>query len=205
MKRLITFGDSVTWYDRQRYLATTHTPGQRCVGYQQVLRATFGVPVRNEGVSGETLQQIVQRVATFAFRPGDVLVLFGGINNFNKEALSQIGSPSTLAPETFTGATRHCLTQLAQTHPSMPVLLVAPYPVYKREKGWSAGAYRERILALGREFDRPVCDLWALDVKADVTRFFADDVAQTGFLFHPTDWGHRLIGRQLADALAQLN
>ena len=50
IKKWVTFGDSVTWYNQQPYLPITKEPEKICNGYQVHLEENLPIKIENQGI-----------------------------------------------------------------------------------------------------------------------------------------------------------
>ena len=83
-KKIVTFGDSITWYDHQLFVDKTTMPNTRAIGYQTYLRSAFGCEVNNQGISGQNTKQIGTRSKAFDYSDYSLATFFAGVNDFGQ-------------------------------------------------------------------------------------------------------------------------
>lgn len=194
MTTLVTFGDSVTWYDQQQFLPVTYVAGERVVGYQSYLRQDLGLSVINAGVSGETTAEICARALAFDYSTVDAATFLCGINDFNKDYPENIGRvvPTGTVAEanTFCGALQTAIEDAKRRAPQVKLGLIAPFPVARRGEFMPA-VYRDCLQDIASQYGVPLLDLYALaPIDAHDPRDFADNPDRVTFYFHPNNGGY---------------
>lgn len=194
MTTLMTFGDSVTWYDQKRFLPVTNSPGEPVIGYQSYLRRDLGLTVINGGVSGETTAEICRRALAFDYAGVDAVTFFCGINDFNKYYPDGIGTVlprgTVQEADTFCGALQMAIEDAQRRTSGLRIGLIAPYPVQRRGE-YLPPVYSEQLRAIATLYDLPLLDLYALaPIDAHNPRDFVDNPDRVTFAFHPTNDGY---------------
>ncbi|EFU73789.1 hypothetical protein HMPREF9088_1392 [Enterococcus italicus DSM 15952] len=203
----VAFGDSITWYHGQKFLDFTKEPGVKVNGYQYYLEKELGITVKNEGVSGDTIQQICQRSLRFDFSDFSGVLYFGGVNNFNKMPDSTFGKieeiDSDFNEETFCGAYQKMLEDVIVRYPEKRIILIIPYKVYKKELGIMPEKFPQTIKKIASLYSLSCCDLY-FESGFNILNFstyFVDDDEKVGYYFHLNNLGYEKISQNLISFL----
>lgn len=208
-KKVVTFGDSVTWYDGKP-ANPRFTQHSMIVGYQSHVRKALGWKVTNKGVSGDTTQQICERSLKFDYRDYDLAIFFAGINNLRDDPdqhygeLQPIGGPFDRG--TFCGAYQKMVEDVIQRSPETKLLLIVPYKCWSGEHGLLPPKFRDTILAIGILYGIPVLNLYDNLQFNELNRevFFADDPAKQPWFFHLNDLGYQWLADLLIPCLKNM-
>ena len=198
-KRIVTFGDSVTWYDGNQYGTNTKESGTTVKGYQSYMREELGATVINQGVSGNTMQQINTRIKLYDFTSVDACTIMGGTNNYRDQEEGSLGNVlplgSTFDENTFTGALQSSIEYILTNNPECKLLLFTPI------KGWYAETagrtpmtteISDTIMDVAELYGLPVCDLYKNSGINELTEsaHIVDSTA-VSMRFHPSTKGYK--------------
>ena len=153
-----------------------------CQCYLQLTGRMLGMDVKNLGVSGGCLvnKEMADYLATQV--EGDVFFLELGINVLGR-----------YTPEEFEEKVFYTLETVAKGHPRQPVFVTGLYPFRNADEKYQA--FQASVKKAALELKLPnlhYLDPWKL--LPDFTGLSTDGC-------HPTDYGHMLIARNLADAI----
>ena len=208
-KRIVTFGDSRTWYDGHLYTenAKSELQGSVCVGYQEQMRKLMMAQVENQGASGETSAQICTRIRAFDFTGYDAVFLEGGVNDFVKSSQVTVGelAPIGSAFDTTTiyGAWQSAVEHILTNYPSVLIYMDIPAIAWT-----SAGLFPYSTAKIKGEiaelYNLPCLDLYKKSGINEVNRdyWYCDDVSKTNWRLHFNDYGNALIGQKIAGFLS---
>lgn len=131
-KRIVAFGDSITWYDGKLYLASHLDSGKLAVGYINYLRTQLGASVVNQGVSGNTMSNILSRIKSFVFEENQIVTISAGANDWSQEI--PVGSLSlpeaTFVESEFYGALQSAVEHILNLNLGIEIVLVTPIRGY---------------------------------------------------------------------------
>ena len=198
-KRIVTFGDSVTWYDGNQYGTNTKESGTTVKGYQSYMREELGATVINQGVSGNTMQQISARIKAYDFTAVDACTIMGGTNNYRDQEEGALGSVlplgSTFDENTFTGSLQSSVEYILTSKPDIKLFLLAPI------KGWYANEagrtpmtteISDTVFEVAELYGLPVCDLYRNSGINELTESaYIVDSSSVSFRFHPSSEGYK--------------
>lgn len=199
----VTFGDSVTWYDQKNFLPFTNKPNQLCVGYQSHLTEKLNWKITNQGISGDTTQDVFIRSSTFDYSTYDGVSFLVGINNFNKSTLKQFGQVQGIGTlfntDTFCGAYQQMIEDIIQKFPHLQIILISPYRVFKQGFGELPPIYSETIKEIAEVYQLPFCDLYYDSPICPTTHpeDFVDDFKVVQYYFHLNNQGYEKISEVL--------
>ncbi|MHC5268731.1 SGNH/GDSL hydrolase family protein [Enterococcus sp. LJL98] len=202
-KNWVAFGDSVTWYDQKQFLAFTRQPNQKCQGYQTHLEQELEIKIENQGISGNTVQDVCQRSLNFDYAHYQGVSFFVGINNFNKMSTSTFGQIEEKGhpfdASTFCGAYQTMIEDVLNRAPHVQILLIIPYKVFKQTHGELPAIYSQTIRQIAQLYGLPFCDLYThspID-PLDVPQDFVDDFNLVHYYFHLNNEGYKKIATLL--------
>lgn len=201
IKKWVTFGDSVTWYNQQPYLPITKEPEKICNGYQVHLEENLPIKIENQGISGDTVQDVCQRSSVFDYQAFEGVSFFVGINNFNQQIPEGqiLDKHSVFDQTTFCGAYQGLIEDVLHRFPEKKILLIAPYKVWKKSLGLLPEKYSQIIKEIGHVYQLPVCDLYhasAINPLENVADF-VDNPENVDYYFHVNDQGYEKISQIL--------
>lgn len=203
-KKLVTFGDSRTWYDGQTYSNSCKTEwkGKTCRGYQQEIIEMLGVEINNQGVSGETSAQICARIRAFDFSNYDMALFEGGVNDYSATPgqIAPIGS--TFNTSTVYGAWQSAIEYVTSNYPHVKIYMDVPAIAWKNQNDdvydYNLGKIKKEVAEL---YNLPCKDLYKESGITVVNRdyFYCDDPANSNnWHLHFNDYGNAWIGQELA-------
>ena len=205
-KKLVTFGDSRTWYDGQLYTYRTKTEwkGKTCRGYQQELVDLLGVEITNAGVSGEDSAQICARIREFDFTNYDIALLEGGVNDFIKSKTAGQIAPigATFDTTTVYGAWQSAIEYILNNYPVVKIYMDVPAIAWTGANDtmfpYELAKVKKDVAEL---YNIPCKDLYKEGGINVLNRdyYYADDVAASdNWHLHFNDYGNALLGAELA-------
>ncbi|QUC03568.1 SGNH/GDSL hydrolase family protein [Atopobium sp. oral taxon 416] len=171
-EKIACFGDSTTWGDNG-----IGTGGNQISWTTQIKPLVKASEVTNLGVKGSRMGIKADRTDSFVERwqrgidlSGDVIVVFGGVNDFERAVpLGKMGSED---PHTFYGAVNTLVTGIVGRYPEAQVVFLTPCksggvvrkglpPFYqKNEVGEYEEAYADTVLEVCAHYAVPTIDLF---------------------------------------------
>ncbi len=136
----------------------------------------------------------------------DVIVVFGGTNDYAQANPNELGRAEDTDEHTFYGALKSLMEKLITAHPYATVVFATPI---HREKeidyglpGLTLRDYVNAIKEIAESYSVPVIDLWKnagiqARVPAVMEKYLADGL-------HPNDRGHRRIAERMYNFLSAL-
>ncbi|MDM8174803.1 SGNH/GDSL hydrolase family protein [Olivibacter sp. 47] len=212
-KTIVTFGDSITWYDGKKFNESHAESSNVVKGYQYYLRRELGCYVDNQGVSGYDMTQIYQVIKNYDdFDEVDAILITSGANDHRKAV--PVGDTESIAAKfdttTFTGSLQASIEFILTNNPSIRIYLMTPIIGYYNESGTSdvPGPYKgERILSedyvaaikkVGNIYNIPVCDVYHTTGINKLTRTtLIGDKVDVPYYLHPTQEGYQRIANVL--------
>lgn len=194
-KRCVTFGDSITWYDKQTYNINTLESGVKVKGYQSYLEEMLGLTITNQGVSGNTTPQVCTRIKAFDFTGYDLVTLMSGTNDFRDASTEQIGIIQTIGSifdeTTFIGAYQTMIESILTRYPNIRIQIFTPFMVW-RNGVLMPETYIDALKSVGELYGIPVLDLYHNSGINDLTKglFIVDDTSKVNYQFHPSTKGY---------------
>ena len=207
-KKIVTFGDSRTWYDGETYGDTTKSPwtGETCVGYQQTMANLLGATIINQGFNGYTSAQICTEIRSYDFTGVDAVFLEGGANDFVKSSQVTIGEiapiGSTFDTTTVYGAWQSAVEYILTNYPSCLIYMDIPAIAWLGSGDtvfpYDTAKIKGEIAAL---YNLPCLDLYKDGGINIINRdyWYVDDPSETNnWRLHFNDYGNALIGAKIA-------
>ena len=207
--KLVTFGDSITWDDGHAYGDGSIDPAHICKGYQSWLREWTGMYIFNEGVSGNTLPQICEKIRNYTILSNfNTVSINGGANDSLKSVefgeAKEIGG--NLDTTTTCGAVQSAIEHILNANPHINIVLITPI------KGWHHKTetseievpekYADMYKQLGKLYSIPVCDWYNESGLNKLNReSFYLDLPTRSFMLHPTDAGNKKMAKVLLDCM----
>lgn len=205
-KKFVTFGDSITWYDGNRYINTHIEKGQLAKGYQSYMRERLGCIIDNQGVSGYNMTEIwMNRISGFDFDKVDAVTITSGANDHKNGILPGVVLPigSTFDVNTYAGAIQASVEKIIIENPDAKIFLITPVQGWYNEKNTTnvpgpynmemtiSKDYVDVMKEIGLLYGLPVCDLFNLTGINDLTRpTFIGDKETMPYYLHPTNKGY---------------
>ena len=205
-KKIVTFGDSRTSYDKTFYSNKTKPDiaGNICIGYQEQMRNLMMVTIKNQGKSGDTSAKICARVRAFDFTSYDAVLLEGGVNDFVKSSSVTIGEiqpiGGTFDDTTVYGAWQAAIEYILTNYPATQIYLTIPAIAWT-----GAGVFPYSIAKIKGEiaelYNLPCIDLYKNGGINEINRdnWYCDDLDLTEWRLHFNDAGNALIGAKIAE------
>jgi lysophospholipase L1-like esterase len=127
-KSVVTFGDSITWYDGNAYNWGKEV-GQVAKGYQSYMQERLGLVTYNEGESGITMLRVAQKIRSYNnFKNVNYMTIMSGANDERRN--TPVG---TLAPkgsnfntQTYIGALQSGIEYALSQNPNITIVLFTP-------------------------------------------------------------------------------
>ncbi|WP_439874863.1 GDSL-type esterase/lipase family protein [Bacillus mycoides] len=187
-KRIVGHGDSIMWYDGNKY-----PDGTTSVGYLTNMNKKIGFSsMLNKGVSGACIAQnqdeyadICDVVKTVDYTLYDIVIIAGGTNDFGRAVpLGVLGNSSTTTFDrtTFYGAYREIVEYILSKNPTIQIVLFTPLKRknFDNKNGASCvlGDYAKAINNIGELYSLPVIDLYSLSGvnKNTLSTYTIDDL-----------------------------
>lgn len=219
-KKVVTFGDSITWYDGRQFGAGHLESGQMVIGYQSYMRDKLGCNADNQGRSGWDMTQILSVVNSYDFTNVDAVTLTSGANDHRKNVpigvVGAIGSAFNVT--TFAGAMQTAIEKIINANKDIKLFLITPIRGWYFESGTSnvPGPYKNEqllsidyvnmIKSLGQLYSLPVID-WYYEVgfnELNKSYFLGDNLETVPFyLLHPNQKGYKKMGEMVVGSLSK--
>lgn len=196
-KTITAFGDSITWYDGQTFFSSHIEYGQTVKGYLSYVRERLGTTVVNQGVSGNTLPMINNRIKQHNFAGVDAVTINGGINDFSVGTAVGTIQPigSIFDNTTSIGAIQESIEYILGVNPEIKIYLLTPIKGWHNEKGAMPDTLPNLIKEIGDLYSIGVCDLYSESGINELTKnVYLGDGAPTGYKVHPTNKGFERMG-----------
>lgn len=197
-KTIVTFGDSITWYDGHKYILATKEAGNKVKGYQSYMRKSLNVTVINQGISGNTTPQINRRIKTCNFSNVDAVTILAGTNDFRDMDIEKVGKIQPVGSKfdnrTFIGAYQEAIEYILRVNPEIKVYLFTPIKAWTDEHGLMPEAYPNAVIELGKLYSLNVCDLYHESGINDLTKnIYIVDSNTVPYDFHPSTKGYERV------------
>lgn len=201
-KKIVTFGDSITWYDGRNYIANTTEPGVLVKGYQTYMREELGATVINQGHNAYTTPQLNSAIQSYDLTGVDAVTILTGTNDFRDIATEEIGNIQPIGgpfdSTTFVGAYQAAVEHILATYPEVKLYLLTPIKAWTDANGLMPDAYPNAVVELGKLYSLSVCDLYHESGINDLTKsVFLVDTDAVAFDFHPSTKGYARVANIL--------
>ena len=209
-KKIVTFGDSITWYDGHAFQSSHIQSGTIAKGYQSYMREKLGAVVDNQGYDGAHSKLIVEsKVKGYTDYSGvDAVTFTCGANDhrlgFPLGVLQSVGT--THDTNTFTGAIQDGIEYMLTQKPDLKIYLITPIKgwftaeVGNRYKGENIISldYVNRLKEIADFYSLPILDWYHLSGINDLNYrvngqpyYIGDNPAVwTAYQLHPTNDGY---------------
>lgn len=201
-KKIVTFGDSITWYDNQPFVANSVVPNKRCIGYQTYLRSAFDCGVNNQGISGQHSGQIMNRSFTFDYSTYELALIFMGVNDFGSER--QAGEVLPIGGDfnryTLVGAAQAMIEDILTRSPQTKIGLIIPYKVWNTDVGGlMPRTFADGLMEVAKLYGIPFLNLYDEAQLNELNRdyYFVDDQTKVPYYYHLNNKGYELISRKI--------
>lgn len=212
-KTLVTFGDSITWYDGNRFAATHSESGQLAVGYQHYAFNRLGCRIDNQGQSSATMPVIyTDKVLSYNYADAYAVTLTSGANDQRLSvAVGTVGAiGGTFSTTTFTGAMQASIEHIIAQNKATKIILVTPVRgfFFNTPTVPINRAYATAIKDLAQLYGLPVCDFYdrsginELNYRDGAVPYYIGDNDGEPYAVHPTNLGYRRMGELYAETLA---
>lgn len=200
---VVTFGDSITYYDGKNFGSAHMENGITSKGYQTHIRERLGCNVDNQGVSGYNMPEILGVIKGYDFTSTDIVTITSGANDHNDitsgtEKLGSIAPIGSVFDEnSFYGALQSAIEYILAQNINIKIVLITAI------KGWFASGimpetYANAFKELGKLYSLPVCDWYNESGINDITKsVYIGDITASGKYLHPTNAGYE----RMADVL----
>lgn len=201
-KKMVTFGDSITWYDNNPFVSNSLLYNKRCVGYQTYLRSAFDCGISNQGISGQHSGQIMNRSFQFDYSTYELALFFMGVNDFGSERqageLLEIGGDFNRY--TLIGAYQAMIEDILTRSPQTKIGIIVPYKVWNTQVGGlMPRAYVDGIMDVAKLYSIPYLNLYDEAQLNELNRdyYFVDDQTKVPYYYHLNNKGYELISRKI--------
>lgn len=165
------------------------------------LAKNLPIKIENQGISGDTVQDVCQRSCVFYYQDFEGVSFFVEINNFNQQiSYGQIlPKHSVFDKTTFYGADQWMIEDVLNCFSKKKILLIAPYKVWKKSLGLLPEQYSQAIKEIGSVYQLPICDFHhdsAINPLQNATDF-VDNPELVDYYFHVNDQGYKKINQVL--------
>lgn len=169
-KTIYTFGDSITWYDGNKYTENHLESGKIAKGYQSYIRGELGAKVENYGISGETLVGIYNTIKGKKYENTDGVIITGGVNDwFYEVPIGELEPPgSEFDVKTSFGALQSSVEHIQEANKDTAIFLMTPIPGAFKEDSQEKIAgqelpvqYQKMFLEVSDLYNLPVLDLYS--------------------------------------------
>jgi lysophospholipase L1-like esterase len=197
-RTFVTYGDSITWYDGEEYLAETKEPGITVAGYQSYMRNRLNARVINRGFSGYTTPEISRYIQNSDLAGVDAATILTGTNDFRDMRSEPIGEVSPIGnafdSDTFIGAYQQGIEYILNNYPGTKIYLFAPIQAWEDSLGLMPETYPQAVIDLGALYSIPVCDLYHQSGIDESTKSdYIVDIEELPFDFHLSSKGYAKI------------
>ena len=212
-KAIVTFGDSITWYDLNKY-TNGDEQGSRVKGYQSYMR-DIGMMVDNQGISGYTMPQIYNKEVVPYERFGvvDYVTIFAGAND--SKNLVQVGEVaeigSTFDTATYIGALQAIIEHILNINTQVKIVLFTPIKGWVYQSGkppMTKREYVDAVKAVGKVYSLPVIDIYDTIGLSVITRDVMindpEPPTNTQYSLHPSTYGYSRMADIILPQLAQV-
>lgn len=208
-KKIVTFGDSITWYDNQTYVPNTTDSGTRCLGYQTYLRSCFGAEVENQGVSGNNTNQVCNRSKSFNYKDYELVTFLSGVNDFGQSR--QVGEikpiGSSFNESTLCGAYQSMIEDVIKRFPEIKIAIIIPYKVWNTQLGGLIKEeYINSIINIAKLYSIPYLNLYEESQLNELNKdfYFVDDKSKVPYQYHLNNKGYELISRLIVSFIDKI-
>ena len=197
-KTIVTYGDSITWYDGEEYLPETKEPGITVVGYQSYMRDKLNAIVINRGISGYTTPEISRCIQNSDLAGVDAVTILAGTNDFKDMKSEPIGEISSIGSssdmDTFIGAYQQAIEYILNNYPGTKIYLFTPVQAWEDSLGLMPETYPQAVIDLGALYSIPVCDLYHQSgINESTKSVYIVDIDELSFDFHLNTKGYTKI------------
>lgn len=208
----VTFGDSLTYYDK-RFFSDTHVQrGKYVFGYQYYIRAKFGCKTINKGNNGWDLTQIQATIKGFDFTGIDFVLITSGANDHRNGTPpgNVLDLKSTFDITTTAGALQSSIEHILSQNSKVQIFLATPISGFYYQSGTKdvPGPYKKEtvlsrdyadvFLNVGAMYNLPVCNWYdQIVINTSNKTELLGDRSDQAYSLHPTLAGFRLMGETL--------
>lgn len=208
-KKMVCFGDSITYYDGHEFDAATKPEwqGKTAYGYESYLRQAFGGIVENQGIGGQRTDQIANRSKSFNYDGYEAVTFYCGVNDWNqKRTVGQVQAiGSSFDTNTFAGAYQSMIEDVLNRFPTIKVGIILPYKVWKQNVVLTK-TYIDQTVQLAQLYALPYLDLYGCSGINELNRdaLFVDDKSRENKHFHVNNHGYAMIGPKVVQFVEKL-
>ncbi len=204
-KKLVTFGNSRTWYDGQVYSESTSEPGVLVNGYQSYIRERLGMEVINMGVSGAKVRDTLTTIQNYDFDGSEYAIsLMHGTNNFNEIASGTAGksigtTDFTMSGNydlnTYAGELQTLVEWVSVNLPHMKFYIMSDAWGWKEGYGRMDEDYPRIMEEIANLYNYPYLDLYhnCGFNENNMTHYYVDILENVHFYFHENTKGFERI------------
>ena len=186
-KKYYAFGDSITYWDSR---TSWYDPDVYMIGYPSYMRNILGAEVVNEGVAGQTANQITTRLLATNLADAYAVTFMAGANDLNNSV--PVGTIGQFDRSTYIGNLETAIQYVLTNYPKVKMYLLSP--LWESHAGWEA--YANAMQSVADYYGVPILR-W--DRISGLNTFTADTfyVIEGTSRVHPNNDGYA----RLADCL----
>lgn len=214
-KKVICYGDSLTWYDGKAFTWGPHQ-GETCIGFESYLINELNVAqASNYGASGTTTPQICTNIVNQKANlvNYDYMTIMGGDNddrlNVSVGTVQPVGG--TFDTLTVCGALQNAIEQALAVNPNLRIILMTEPMGWTYQNGsldrvsdLIPDAYRK----VAKQYGLPLIDNWANSGVNELTRntLLADppDTENQLYMYHPNNDGWIRISKYIVNSFRMI-
>lgn len=211
-KKIICYGDSLTWYDGQAF-TWGDDEGVTCVGFETYINNELnGRQITNLGDSGKTTPEICTNIKSHSeLDYYEVMTIMGGDNDDRLSVsvgeVMPIGS--TYDTTTICGALQSAIEYALTQNPSLRIVLMT------EPMGWTyrnntmvrvSDAIPQAYRDVAEFYGLPLIDLWNESGINELTRdtYYADPPDNHYYMYHPNNEGWIRLSKIIVNALKNI-
>lgn len=208
-KSIVTYGDSLTWYDENKYTWGIDQ-NKICIGYQTYLRNFLKMSTTNRGVSGKSTPQICETIKNANdLTDFDYMTIMGGDNDdrLNIEIGTLLPIGSTFDTSTVYGALQSAIEYALSQNPELRIILMTEpmgwtyrNGIFERVSDLIPNAYRR----VAEQYGLPLIDNWLNSGINEFNRniYFCDPSDDNQlYFYHPNNSGWERISRYICEKM----
>lgn len=210
-KRIVTYGDSLTWYDGQAFTWGEYQ-GQICKGFQTYLTAEMGMICTNRGASGETTVAVCNRIkAAVDLGNFDYLTIMGGDNDERQNVeLGTLAEPgSVFNTSTLYGALQSAVEYALNVNPNLRIILMTEPKGYTyREGAWvvTGRDIADAFINVAAAYGLPCINFYDNSGVNIVNKaaMYIDPANNLQYFYHPSNQTWKRLARYMCDKIKAL-
>ncbi|MCT1797429.1 SGNH/GDSL hydrolase family protein [Aerococcus viridans] len=205
-RKLVTFGDSITWYDGKTFYPATKEPGKPVKGYQSYIREQLNMNVDNQGLNGGTMNGIKGIVTNYNFNDTDIVTFYLGMNDYRDYAVrpsyGEVKPIGSNFDNTLCGALQASIEHILKMKNDCVIGLIATHKGWYRPSANRADMTSEiadKVLEISELYKLPYLDLYHNSGIDHITEKSLIADTDVDFRFHLTNKGYERVSRMITD------